>query len=446
MSNTKVKFYRGTHGMGIVISITYGKDRIIFDFGAPFTPLAQVYDGTLKPRYENRVKDAVLLERIPPVEGVFSRHDLQDLSLQAYEESDVNTAVFICHLHLDHMSEIDKIAHQIPVYIHKKGLRLLNALNTVNEEITYRQYSPFEYHQEIKVGQISVTPYYSDHPCPGSAGFMIKTPDKNIYYSGDIRFHGMDNKLAYEDLEELSKQKTDLLIVDSTTTSPSEFTGELITEEDIYNDIYKSLKSYEGLGIFNQYDRDVRMMEHMIALGEKLNRKTVFEPSFAFILNALTGIKAPVIRIDNQHVPAYQKEMLKEYPLVTTEEIKQNPDKYLLQSSYANIMSLSDYDGLKGRYFHLFGEPLVKGQKEYQIMLNVVNKLNWEFKTYTNLYSFSHAYPEHLRNMVEKINATYVVAVHSKHPENLDPVNSIHIIPEDNTEYSFTEDGSFHVK
>ena len=79
MSNTKVKFYRGTHGMGIVISITYGKDRIIFDFGAPFTPLAQVYDGTLKPRYENRVKDAVLLERIPSVEGVFSRHDLQDL-------------------------------------------------------------------------------------------------------------------------------------------------------------------------------------------------------------------------------------------------------------------------------------------------------------------------------------------------------------------------------
>ena len=42
MSNTMVNFYRGTQGMGVVISVTYDKDRVILDFGAPFTPLSEI--------------------------------------------------------------------------------------------------------------------------------------------------------------------------------------------------------------------------------------------------------------------------------------------------------------------------------------------------------------------------------------------------------------------
>ena len=435
MNKTKVRFYRGTHGMGIVISVTCGKDRVIFDFGAPFTPLAQVYDGTLLPRNVNRVKDAILLERIPPVEGVFSRKDLQGLPVISYEESNLNTAVLICHLHLDHMSEIDKIAPEIPVYIHEDGIQLLKALQEVSEETVYRSYSPFCYHETFKVGQISVTPYFSDHPCPGSAGFLIETPDSTVYYSGDIRFHGLDSEKALAELEILAQKHIDLLIVDSTTTSPSEFTGEIITEQDIYDDIYAHLKDSEDLGVFNQYNRDVAMMQHMNDLGERLNRTVVWEPEYAYILNKMTGAKVPIYWIDSQHIPECLQNMKDDYQTIPSKEIRNHPEKYLIQNSYANILTLSDFDGLKGQYFHLFGEPLVKGQKDYQIMVNVVNKLNWQFNTYTNLYSFSHRYPEHLRNLIDTINAVTVVAVHSRHPENLDPVRSIHFFPEENTDY-----------
>ena len=434
MSNTKVNFYRGTQGMGVVISVTCDKDRIILDFGAPFTPLAEIYDGTVKPRYRNRVKDALLLERIPAVPGVFTREDLQDLSCQSYEESDLNTAVFISHLHLDHMSEADKIAPQIPVYIHENGLKLLDALCTVGREKTHRSFSPFRYHEKVEVGSIHVTPYFSDHPCPGSAGFLIETPDSTIYYSGDIRFHGLNSQKALKELDELSNLQTDLLIVDSTTTSPAEFTGELITEMGIYKDIAYLLNGFNGLGVFNQYDRDVDMMARMVQVGQRLGRITVFEPAYAYILNALYGYNAPILIPDLREYPQYIKEMAN-WPKVTVEEIKAHPDKYLLQNSYGNILTLTDFDGIAGKYFHLFGEPLVAGAKEYNIMLNVIKKLNWEFSSYTNLYSFSHAYPEHLRNMVEKINARTVVAVHSRNPEKLDPVNSIQFFPTEGCEY-----------
>ena len=65
MNKTTVNIYRGTHGMGVVIAISFNKDRVILDFGAPFTPLSQVYDGEVRARQANRVKDALLLERIP---------------------------------------------------------------------------------------------------------------------------------------------------------------------------------------------------------------------------------------------------------------------------------------------------------------------------------------------------------------------------------------------
>lgn len=456
MNKTTLRFYRGTRGMGICISVTYEKDRIIFDFGAPFTPLAQVYDGTVRPRKISRVKDAILLGKIPPVEGVFSRKDLQDLDVPAYEESYINTAVMICHLHLDHMSEVDKVALGIPVYIHRDGIRLQELLYTVEGTEKYRSYTPFDYHVPFRVGQIEITPFYSDHPCPGSAGFLIKTPDSTVYYSGDIRFHGTECRKAFDELEILKKEKIDLLIVDATTTSPSEFVhGKkvdefmkepskdllegCISEQDIYDDIYRSLKDFRGLGIFNQYNRDVSMIRHMYELGNRLGRKTVFEPSLAYILHGFTGIRAPILRIDSSEIPEYFKEMEKNWEVISADEIRKTPERYLLQNSYRNIMSLTDFDGIEGKYFHLFGEPLTDGQKAWSIMRNVLDKLGWQFFSYSNLYSFSHAYPNQLAYLVKQINAKTVVAVHSKDPERLNPVDSIQVFPEEGKDYILTD-------
>lgn len=98
-------------------------------------------------------------------------------------------------------------------------------------------------------------------------------------------------------------------------------------------------------------------------------------------------------------------------------------------------MELTDYDGINGIYFHLFGEPLVKGQKHYQIMKNVIEKLQWKFFSYINLYSFSHAYPNHLAYYIQKLDPKAVVAVHSKNPEALNPVNAKHYLPKENVDY-----------
>ncbi|MBQ6655407.1 MAG: hypothetical protein IJM79_07790 [Erysipelotrichaceae bacterium] len=452
MSETRVKFYRGTHGMGIVISVTYDSDRIIFDFGAPFTPLAQVYDGIVRQRETNRVKDAVLLGRIPEVGGVFARRNLQDLSLESYEDSPYHTAIFICHLHLDHMSEIDKVHPAIPVYIHEDGLKLQKTLEEIGWEKHYRDYSAFRHHETIEVGRIKVTPFFSDHPCPGSSGFLIETPDSVICYSGDIRFHGTQAEKAWKEIEEVSRKKIDLLIVDSTTTSPSEFLRDEALEQqyripgrdylpgslrvqDIYDGIEEQLKDFAGLGVVNCYPRDVRMLAELKQLAENIDRTMVFEPAYACILYKCLGIKSAVIWPDNDETHPYHEKLKREFPEVTAEQIVSHPENYLLQNSYRNILSLIDLDGLQGRYYHLLGEPLVEGMKEYGIMQNMIARLGWQFRSFINLYSFSHAYPNHLAELIRVINAKTVVAVHSKHPENLNPVNSEQFFPREGCQY-----------
>lgn len=442
--------------MGVVISVTYNKDRIIFDFGAPFTPLAEIYDGEVKVRYENRVKDAILLGRIPPVEGVFSKKDLKGLDILAYEDSDLNTAIFICHLHLDHMSEIDKVHSDIPVYIHSEGVKMQEMIDKMENNIVYRSYSSFEYERTIAVGCIRVTPYFSDHPCVGSASFLIETPDQTILYSGDIRYHGTNRDRAFAVMEELGKKNIDLLIVDSTTTSPDEFDRyndnftdfnkpakdylfNSISEQDIYDNIYDDLKQYEGIAVFNMYPRDINMLKTVDELGNRLNRKTVYEPYYAYLLCGLTAIKPAIIVPDTDLDDKYITDLKQSCESIDLQDIKKNPDKYLLQNSYRNILTLIDLEGINGKYYHLLGEPLISDTKEYKIMTNFINKLRWDFKTYINLYSFSHAYPNHLAYVIECVNAKTVVAVHSKNPENLNPVNSKQFFPIEAVEYSLID-------
>ncbi len=449
MTDTRLHFYRGTRGMGVVISLSYGNDRIIFDFGAPFTPLSNIYDGQVKPREINRVKDTLLLGRIPMIPGVFSKDDLQDIGLEPFENSSYRTAIFICHAHLDHMSEIDKVAPSIPVYIHEDGLKLLQALDLVNDERAHREYSAFQYHETILIGNISVTPYFSDHPCPGSSGFLIGTPDSLVYYTGDIRFHGLDADRAFGEIGSLKGKRIDLLITDATTSSVSESflpLGSLtdlhkpskellkgcISEQDIYDEIAAALKDFDGLAVFNQYERDTRMMHHMYDLAASSGRKLVMEPAFAYILYKLEGIKTSVCLFDDGY-PAYLDEMDPE--IVSIPEIRKDPQNYLLQNSYDHILMLSDFDGIKGQYFHLFGEPLVSTEKRWQIMLNILEKLGFEFHSFSNLYSFSHAYPNQLSWLTDTIKAKAVVAVHSKQPENLAANGSHQYFPDEDKEY-----------
>ena len=69
----------------------------------------------------------------------------------------------------------------------------------------------------------------------------------------------------------------------------------------------------------------------------------------------------------------------------------------------------------------------------------MLDKLGFEYISYAHLYSFSHAYPNHLAQYIKEVNPKYVVGVHSAKPENINPVNSIQLFPIENKAYEFID-------
>ena len=50
---TEIRFHEGLKGSGVVVSVTHENYRLIFDFGAPFRPNTNFYDGVVLHRKEN---------------------------------------------------------------------------------------------------------------------------------------------------------------------------------------------------------------------------------------------------------------------------------------------------------------------------------------------------------------------------------------------------------
>jgi ribonuclease J len=453
--HSELRFYEGLRGSGVVASMTYGKSRVIFDFGAPFNPMTQPYDGQVERREKSWVRDALRLGQIPPINGVFAARDLgSDSPIQPYEESDLTTGVVISHLHLDHMSGIGMVHPDIPVYLHRDANKLQTLLDQIGESVGERAFSPVDLYEPFWIGEIRITAYFSDHPCAGAVGYLIEPPDGKFYYSGDVRMHGGNLSKVLEDLEKLGQKNVDVLILEATTFSPSmyERAGKedllpslaipegMQTESQMLDRVLAELQQSKQLGIFNIYHRDMDLIRGLIRIGEETGRKIVFEPKTAYVVMHMLGYNPHIYIPDNKEYENldihYFHEVLEHTPgVVSQEEICNSPGKYFLQNSYENILELFDLPAKGGQYFHLYGIPLVAGANDYNNMMRVLDWVGAEYASFANLYCFNHAYPNNLLYMAEKIAAKNIIAVHSSEPEKLQTRYSKQVLPNKNDVY-----------
>jgi ribonuclease J len=184
-SKTRVRFWAGLRTIGgTVITIEYEDAKIVFDFGASYSPATNVLDGQVKLRQHALLHDYVRLGVLPPVDGLYDAEQLHGLAhIRPYNaKTDRKTAVFISHLHLDHMLGIGCIPEPVPVYMTKTSRRLYHRLYQIGEGVQgiNRSYQKMRLHEPVQIGEIEVTAFPMDHDVVGACGFYIKTPDGKI--------------------------------------------------------------------------------------------------------------------------------------------------------------------------------------------------------------------------------------------------------------------------
>jgi ribonuclease J len=446
-NKTEIKFYSGTRTIGgTVVSVEYGEERIILDFGREYKHIGVIVDSANE-KISNYVESYLRLGLLPKIDDFYSEKNIPGkMKIIPLEKSSKKTTVFISHLHLDHMQNIGLIDEKISVYMSEESLKLYEVLEKVGEAVIgSREYSSIGYNETVKFGEISVTALRVEHDVMGACAYLVETPDAKILYSGDLRLTGLHPEWTIDMANKASKLGTNILILESTTIGKEinenyidKHTNYSSGEKDLVNRIIAELIQKSGIGLFNIYHRNVDRIKEFYEAAKKCRRVLVLELQTAYIAKMVLGLEDfYIIEDENVNESKLDKEVIDFYTnsaKISLKDINEETSEYLVQNSFHNLVRLLQINTDKGIYIHSNGIPLGDYDANYKAMKEFLNKLQLEYKY---IGATGHANPEDLRYIAEKINPDCFIPVHGFYPENCHINCGVRFLPEEGKTYNF---------
>ena len=449
--NTKIRFWNGLKTIGgTIVSVEYENSRVIFDFGLSYNP-AEEFSAIVKARYHAMVEDYINLNKIPAIDGLYSRKDLRNLSnIISAEEDERNTAILISHVHLDHIGAMGVVSPKIQVYLTEDSLRLYEAVEEIGEGVFgERSYRSLKYEDVLNIGEIKVIAVQLDHDVLGACGFFIETPDVKIVYSGDLRLHGKHPELTMDFVSKAHNFMPNLLLMegtmingekDSRDTKPSNELKGVNTEQQVKEMLVDKFEKAKGLVLVNTSERNLERIAHIVESAEAAGRKIVLEPATAYLISRIINmdnftiykseeLEAELLKDD---VVGWMTELLEASEVVSYRDINLNPKKYVIQNSFKNLMELLDLNLKKSVYIHSNAIPLGAYDPDFQRLQEFLRKLKVD---YEYIGTPGHAFHSHLKYIINEIAPDILVPLHSFYPEKLYPESRLQFLPHYGVEY-----------
>lgn len=406
-------FYGGTNTIGgTIIEVAYQNHRLLFDFGYLASGI-KVANGTIKYAKNNRVREFLSLGLVPAIDGLYQSKAVYGTRLRSAEEDDRETIVCVSHLHLDHSGAMDCVSPTIPVYLTRESIEMKQTLHWLSEsDGLRREYALLPYFQPLQHGEISIEAVPMDHDIPGACGFLIRTPDTTMFYTGDFRLHGRHAEKVWQAVEHVREAGVDCLICEATSCFPDEGTKEFSerSEEDVVSALDSHLRNNaERLVAINLYERNVERFLSCLACAEQNGRQAVVDAQvYAFI--------APYVTSQTQSLLWLNLTGEHHQGAVTIEEMKQAPGQYVWFHRYEDLLLLVNFTGPTITYLHANGVPLGAYDPRYDVLQTYLHKNGIMF---TSIGSSGHATPSALQDFVNRINPDLLIPIHSLAPEKL---------------------------
>ncbi len=454
--------FGGTTIGGMIAEVRHGKHRVLFEMGAAYDPRTDLYSTGILQRREGWLKDALLLGQVPKIDGVFPAAAIAGVpGIIPAEESDVETIVFITHLHLDHMAYMGAVHPDIPVYLSANAQRIEQALEETGEGVpTFRsEYTAFTPGEPIRFGEIELLPLLSYDMAYGHSSCLITIPGGTVHWTGDLVMHRpeeLPNRLV--EIELLRERGVDVLICDCCEYMDAELVEEFRddsgrlratlelpegwkSEEEMAEDREGWLDGASGLVVFNYYQREMAMIELLQNLAARYGRELVLEPDAAWIVHRYFGVQPNVYVPDSpryrpESPEAWFTELMGQCTLVTRADLDAAPERYLLQNSYPNALELFDLPSEGGRYLQIFGIPIGDFDPKWATLVDLVERAGFEFVDIGYDMPAGHSSPGAVQYYVEGVAPRVLIPAHSFNPERLEaPEGVVRLIPEHGTRY-----------
>ena len=335
--------------------------------------------------------------------------DPESGSLPDLSHTTENTAIFISHLHIDHIGSLKYVPKKVPIYMSQESYTLYNHLVEIGEELPIKaSVYPVDYHKVKKIGDIKVTAKQSDHDIRGASAFFVETPDVKFIYSGDLRLTGNYPEFVEEWMEEANKFQADILLLEGTTFSFEE-EREHVAEKELYAHWQELIRNTPSEIIFiNPYIRNTERLLNLLKQTKAQGRCVVLEPKYAHLLKEIENYTDTYVLQDLDFEEAFEDRW------VSLESIQNEPTKYVLQNSFENRSFMNRFNS--GIYGHSNGEPLGDYDSRYEDLIKTIEANNFAFE---NLNSGGHATKEDLIKIAQIIDAKVTVPWHSFKPEAL---------------------------
>ncbi|HLR92769.1 MAG TPA: hypothetical protein VK048_06895 [Atopostipes sp.] len=325
-----------------------------------------------------------------------------------------NVAIFISHLHIDHMGSFRHVPAHIPIYMSTDSYLLYQLLLDIDEEepVAAPIY-PLEYNQEKVVGDITVAFKKSDHDVKGASAIFVQTPDVKFINSGDFRLTGNYPENVWKWVEEAKAFQPDIFLLEGTAFSfdeeEVEEESEDLSEQEMYDKWEELLEDHSNAIIFiNTYIRDTERLLRLSKRTNSTNRKLVLEPKFAYLLEKYE------LYTDFYVLKELDTEKRFKEHWVSIEALQEEPEKYALQNSFNNRFLMQKFEN--GIYVHTNGEPLGDYDPRYMELMTAIEENNFSFEDYN---VSGHATKEALVEVAKEVHAKTTVPWHSFEPEKL---------------------------
>lgn len=428
---TTYRFWSGLETIGgNIVEIKTNKARVICDFG-------MVVAKELHEKMEELSELKYLLEtnQLPLIPKLFETEQFKNKVLDAGDDS-IETAIFISHLHLDHMQGLKYLPKNVSVYLSQDSYTLFQALVEIDEEQAVQcTLIPFSFNQPILIEDIEVMPKLSDHDTIGSSAFFITAPDLKLIHSGDVRLSGNHPERVEKWTEEAREWNPDILLLEGTSFSFDQ--EEAIektarSEKDVLIDFEEVMENHlQETIMINPYIRNVERLMHLDSTAEKSGRTFVWEENFAKVLQTFYPERKWTVLKESLKT---ESELI-DGDVVSLEEIAESPEQYVLQNSYPNRDHLFHLKG--GVYLHSNGEPLGDYDPRFVLLHEQLEQEGFEF---ISLGASGHASQEELITIAKTVDAKQTVPWHTFEPkrflEQLTKNGLDSFLPEYDVEYT----------
>jgi ribonuclease J len=445
VSRPTITFLGGVREIGgNKVLVEDGPDRILFDFGPSFSARKEeFYVDYLQPRSASPVQDLLEFDLLPRVEGLYSREALTDADLP-YRAPEIH-GIFVSHAHADHAGYLPLVDPEIPVYVGAGTRRLLQAIEATTPSRKYgdHDWRVFADRAPVKVGRLEVVPFPVDHSIPFAYGFLVRTSEGTVVYTGDFRQHGPRAPDTHAFLAAAAAEAPAALLIEGTRAGPDPRRN--LTEEGVRSGVDRVLEGSRSLALACTYPRDVDRLRTLYDAARAADRELVVSARTAHLLAEIAPLlprgSVPVVgSASGLSVYARKKRRVFRWEepfldaALDAEALRARGRRYLLALDLMHFPELIDLRPPRGSPFvHSMSEPFSEDDVDDRVLHNWLDHFGLAFH---QMHASGHASGAELLAIVHGLAPRAVYPIHTVCPEAFEKAGPSVRLPELGRSYS----------